>query len=68
MITMGNLSGFRRKLHSSCIGKKVYPSHKHAAHTIETLKRNNAARTDLGQLESYDCKICGKIHIGHARK
>lgn len=66
MITMGNLSGFRRTL-GRCIGKKIYPSEKHAWFTINTLTRNNAHCPELGRLEPYRCDK-GHIHIGHTRK
>lgn len=64
-ITLGNLTGFRHTLNNGCIGKKIYPSFKHARFTIDVLKRNNAHRPDMGRLDPYECRKCGRIHIGH---
>jgi hypothetical protein len=65
-ISIGNLSGFRHSL-GACIGKKIYPSTEIAERSIKQLTDNNAHRPFLGRLEPYECRKCGRIHIGHVR-
>lgn len=68
MITLGNLTGFGRKvIRDGCTGKIQFATYAEAEREIGNLLRKNASRPELGQIAPYHCPNCRSYHLGHFR-